>query len=207
MIDAFNNDRDIHTETAIRAFNDASRRADGKTKNFQLVYGGGSEEDKELMFKIYPQIKSWSDRQYDEFESIGTARSMFGRMMTIGEGGNLSEFRQEHKKQFEDLARSGMSLKIQGSCAEICKIGMTKVWKYIKDSDIKMVLQVHDEIVLEVPDDLVQDAADLMYDNMKYSDGLLLTMPIEVKVGDNWNEMIKIKHSSQQPATKTVVAV
>jgi DNA polymerase-1 len=88
--------------------------------------------------------------------------------------------------------RMAISTHIQGSSAEIIKILMRRVWDRMHDTEIKMVLQVHDELVFEVPIPIVNDFCQYLYRNMRY-DELSLPFVVEVKVGDNWGDMKTVK--------------
>ena len=88
--------------------------------------------------------------------------------------------------------RMAISTMIQGSSAEIVKILMRRVWEGMHDTDIKMVLQVHDELVFEVPIPLVDYFAQWLYKTMRY-DELSVPFVTEVKVGKNWGEMSSVK--------------
>jgi DNA polymerase-1 len=78
------------------------------------------------------------------------------------------------------------------SSAEVIKILMRRVWDRMHDTEIKMVLQVHDELVFEVPIPIVNDFCQYLYRNMRY-DELSLPFVVEVKVGDNWGDMKTVK--------------
>jgi DNA polymerase-1 len=186
MLDAFKAGRDIHTETAIRIYHDALRRAEGKTKNFQIVYGGGPEEEQEMMFEAYPEIRTWTNSMRNEFEILGYARTHYGRREHLG---NFSSMKP---KEIDHACRQGISVMDQGSCSEYLKIGMRKIWEQIKDSDIKMLLQVHDELVFEVPNERVKDMYFLLHEAMTYKE-LEIPLTIDVSVGPNWTQQEKIK--------------
>lgn len=187
MLEAFLQGRDIHVETAIRIFNDAKRRADGKTKNFQLIYGGGSEEDQEALFSAYPEIRTWTNKIQHEMEVLGYARTHHGRIEHLGNMEYMNDKEKEH------LFRKGISLMDQGSCSEYTKIGMRKVWDNIRsDSSIKMLLQVHDELVFEVPYERVRDVYYLLHEAMTYN-GLQIPLTVDVSVGPSWSEQSEIK--------------
>ncbi len=186
LLDAFKEGRDIHEETAIRIYNDIKRRPDGKTDNFRLIYGGGSEKDQEKLFGAYPEVKAWTDSMTHDFEQLGYAKTHYGRKEHLGNFSTMSSKMKGH------ACRQGISLMDQGSCAEYLKIGMVKIWKQIKNSDIKMLLQVHDELVFEVPAKDVKDMYHLMHETLTYRE-LEIPLTIDISVGPSWTEQEKLK--------------
>lgn len=185
LLDAFREGRDIHTETAVRAYDDPERRRDGKTLNFKLIYGGGDQEAQDLLFKIYPEVKKWTDSMFHEFEILGYARTHHGRRRHLG------NFERMNGKEMAHACREGISTMDQGSCAEYLKIGMRKVWNEIHDSDIKMLLQVHDELVFECPNKDIPDLVDILKRDLTYNE-LQIPLTVSVSVGDNWADTEKI---------------
>jgi DNA polymerase-1 len=186
MLDAFKAGRDIHTETAIRMFHDETRRAEGKTRNFKLVYGGGTEEEQKALFEAYPEVKIWTDSMRSEFEILGYARTDYGRRSHLG---NFSRMTQ---KEIGEACRQGISVMDQGSCSEYLKIGSRKTWNETHDSDTLQILSVHDEQVLEVPEEEVIEKAKMLSECMYYSK-LQIPLPAEISVGLNWTEQVKLK--------------
>ncbi len=191
LLDAFKEGRDIHEETAIRIFKDIKQRPKGKTKNFQLIYGGGSEADQKMLFDAYPEVKTWTEKMASEFELMGYAKTHYGRREHLGNFETMSGKEKAH------ACRQGISVMDQGSCSEYMKLGMTKVWERIgrtllKDPEVRMVLQVHDELVLEVPAKRVKDMYYLLHEAMTYNE-LELPLTIDISVGPNWTEQSELK--------------
>jgi DNA polymerase-1 len=186
MLAAFRAGRDIHMETAMLVWGDPKRRPDAKTLNFQIVYGGGEEKNIALLKAAYPGVFAWIERASREARECHSARTLFGRLRSIDELKDPRDWMQEHGE------RMAISTMIQGSSAEIVKILMRRVWEGMHDTDIKMVLQVHDELVFEVPIPLVDYFAQWLYKTMRY-DELSVPFVTEVKVGKNWGEMSSVK--------------
>jgi DNA polymerase-1 len=194
LIEAFRAGRDIHTETAIRAYGSGKRRFDGKTLNYQTIFGGGSQKNQDAFFRAYPGVKEWTVKTQRQARENLYIRTMFGRIRVIDEyvqvqdnyhySGYLDSKKQAHGD------RETISTVIQGSTAEIVKIGMAKCWKVLRNSGIKFPLQVHDEFVLEVPDKLVPEVAKVMYDTMCYHE-LSVPITVSILVGKNWGQMGK----------------
>jgi len=186
LLDAFRDGRDVHKETAVRAYNDPDRRPDGKTLNFKLVYGGGTPEEQKILFEIYPEVKTWTDSMLHEFEILGYARTHHGRKRHLGNFDRMSG------KEVAHACREGISTMDQGSCAEYLKIGMRKIWNEIHDSDIKMLLQVHDELLLECPNKDVPELVDSLRRNLTYNE-LQIPLTVSISVGENWAETTDIE--------------
>lgn len=185
MLDAFKEDRDIHRETAIRMYKDESRRAEGKTQNFRLIYGGGSEEDQRLLFEAYPEVKTWTESMVKEFEVLGYARTMRGRREHLG------NFDRMRRKEIEHAHRAGVSLMDQGSCSEVMKEAMVRVWEQVKHSDVKMLLQVHDELVLECPEKDIKEVYFMLHKEMTFNE-MQIPLNIDVSVGKSWGGAEKV---------------
>ena len=184
MLNAFREGRDIHMETAVRAYGPNASRADGKTMNFKLVYGGGDAETQKILFDAYPQIKTWSDKMMVEFELFGYAKTDNGRRRHLGNFATMTNKERAHGH------REGLSLMNQGSCSEYLKGSMAKLHKHIRSTDTKMQLQVHDELVFNVPNKMLHDFIPMLRGDMLY-DKLQIPMPAEISTGANWGQTVE----------------
>lgn len=186
MLDAFRSGRDIHIETALRAYGDAEERRKAKTLNYQIQYGGGDEKNKAAFYNAYPGVLSWTERTQSEARELGYVRTLFKRKRT------LPEIKSTYGKEREHGEREAISTIIQGSSAEVVKIGMTRVWGDTKNnSEIEGVLQVHDEAVYEVADKIVDEFAHYVSPRMRY-DELEVPITYTVSVGKNWGQMVEL---------------
>ncbi len=187
LLAAFRAGMDIHTETAIHAFNDAKRRPEGKTLNFKLIFMGGTKTEREMLFKLYPRVREWTRETALMLRENMYAKTLGGRIRTIDE---LDPYQSQ--KVIAHGVREGISTMIQGSSAEEVKKGMARAHAQTKNSDIKEVLQVHDEVVYQVPNNMVNDLIDTVFRTYPTNE-LSIPLTIDVKVGDNWGEMKEIK--------------
>jgi len=199
MIQAFLDGRDIHEETAIRAFNNAKRRSEGKTLNFKIYYGGGARRDREILEKAYPLTFRWIKLASMKARLDLYAKTLGGRIRTIPE--------LEHDRpswMIKHGEREAISTIVQGSSAEEVKKGMTRVWKVLGNSVVKCVLQVHDEAVYEVPDSDIDEVAHILRKEL-YTDEYSVPLTVSVSVGENWGEMKELKEGERwaQISTKT----
>jgi len=184
LIDAFNNNEDVHLKTAVEVFGSPEYRPQAKTLHYQLVYGGGVEEHVQMFFDKYPEIRTWIERMHKQFEILGYVRTMCGRKR------NLGNFERMGAEEIAHAKREGISTIVQGSCSEVMKLGMHKVWQEVRNSDILMILQVHDELEFDLPRKRVPDLVDILDRNLVYRE-LQVPLTISVSVGDNWGETVK----------------
>ena len=186
LLAAFKAGEDIHSATAIRVYGSKDERPKAKTLNFRITYGGGDPKDRDAFFEMYPGALKWIKRTTAEAREAGYVRTIGGRIRDIPELWSSNPKVQQHGD------REVISTIIQGSTAEVMKIGTTRAWKELKDTDTKGVLQVHDEAVYEVPKGDVDEVADILRKTMTYNEWAL---PITgtISVGKNWGEMKEIE--------------
>ncbi len=182
LIDAFLSGRDIHTETAIRAFNSAKERFKGKTLNYQVTFGGGKRNERQKFFDAYPQAAEWIRRESLAATENGYAKTRHGRIRL------LPEIQSEFAKVAAHGQREAISTIVQGSSAEEVFRGMIKVWEIFHDTEARMLLQVHDELVLEAPENIVGDVIPLLKEALTCND-YVIPLTVTVKVGKNWRDL------------------
>lgn len=204
LIEAFRNNLDIHTRTASEIFNipidkvtpDIRRIA--KTVNFGVIYGispfGLSEtlsisrdEAKkyiEQYFKRHTGVKSYIEKTLDEARNKGYAATLFGRRRAIPE---IKSKNSNIRQQGERLA---INSPIQGTAADIIKIAMINIWKKIKDIGLKtkMILQVHDELLFELPAQELIIVKDIIKKDMEEVAELQAPLSVNINYGKNWAE-------------------
>ncbi|MEO0289801.1 MAG: DNA polymerase I [candidate division WOR-3 bacterium] len=200
MIEAFIKGRDIHAETAKNILGKVSiteeDRRKAKTINFGIFYGlspyGLSkelsisyEEAEEVIrdyFRAYPKVKEWIDYTIREATEKGEVRTIFGRKRKIFE---LFHPKREVREQGERMA---VNTPVQGSAADIIKLAMINIYKeVIKNSkDIKLVLQLHDELIFEVKEEKVDDFLIVLKNCMEKVYNLKVPLEVKVGVGRNW---------------------
>ncbi len=204
MQDAFINDEDIHTITASQVFNvppflvTDTMRSRAKTVNFGIIYGQSEfslagdlkisrKEAKEYIdsyFEHYSGVKEYMDKTIEDAKRDLYVTTLFNRRRHIPElaakNFNLRSFGE----------RAAMNTPIQGTAADIIKIAMVKVSKALKNKcpEAKLILQIHDELICEVPDDKAQLAADILKTEMENAVKLNVPLKADVKVGKSWYE-------------------
>lgn len=204
LIEAYNSDADIHRITASKVFHipfeevTPNQRRDAKAVNFGLVYGissfglsqdlGISRKEAgqyiEEYFITYPGVKKFLDDTVAEAKEKGYVTTLYGRRRPIPELSN-SNFMM---RQFGE--RVAMNSPLQGTAADIMKIAMIKVYEALKTEglDAKIIVQVHDELLLEVKKDVEEKATELLAREMKHAADLAVSLEVDVHSGINWYE-------------------
>ncbi len=204
LIEAYRMDQDIHRITAAKVFHtpfeevtDLQRR-NAKAVNFGIVYGISSfglsqdlsiskkeaAEYIEQYFATYPKVKEFLDGLVRDAKEKGYITTMFGRRRPIPELSS-SNFMQ---RSFGE--RVAMNSPIQGTAADIIKIAMIRVWKALRDAGLrsKLILQVHDELVIETYLEEEEQVRQILTENMKSAAELAVTLEIDLHTGMNWYE-------------------
>lgn len=204
LIEAYNSAQDIHAITASQVFHvpldevTKTQRSNAKAVNFGIIYGISSfglsqdlsisrkeaGEYIERYFATYPNIKEFLDGLVSSAKEKGYSVTMFDRRRPIPEL-NSSAFMQ---RQFGE--RIAMNSPIQGTAADIIKIAMIKVSRALKEQKLKskMILQVHDELLIETYEDEIETVRKLLKDNMTQAANLKVALETDINAGANWLE-------------------
>lgn len=202
MIYAFNSGMDIHTMTASQVFNVPAEmvtpelRKRAKAVNFGIVYGIGDfslakdlhitkKEAKayiDTYFLTYPDVHSFIRELIENAKQNGYAETMFGRRRYIPE----IQSKNFNIRSFGE--RVAMNSPIQGSAADIIKIAMIKVFKALKESkiDAKLILQVHDELIIEAHRSCAERAKEILQREMESAVKLLAPLTADAGIGSTW---------------------
>ena len=204
LIHAFKNGLDIHKATAAEVFggevSDVSddHRRSAKAINFGLIYGmsafglsrqlnisrGAAQDYIDLYFNRYPGVKDYMDRTRALAADQGYVETIFGRRLY------LPEIRASNFQRRQAAERTAINAPMQGTAADIIKKAMITVhgWLASSNLDTRMTMQVHDELVLEVPEGNVQEVASGVEKLMSGAVELCIPLVVEAGVGDNWDE-------------------
>lgn len=204
LIEAYKNAQDIHRTTASQVFHipfeevTETQRRNAKAVNFGIVYGISSfglsqglsitrteaQEYIEHYFETFPGIKAFLDETVAFAKANGYVTTMFGRRRPIPEL-TAANYMQ---RQFGE--RVAMNSPIQGTAADIMKIAMIRVEKALSDAGLeaKIVLQVHDELLVEVPESEIEAAEKIIREQMEGAADLSVDLKCDVGVGSNWYE-------------------
>ena len=202
LIEAYKQDADIHRITASKVFHtplhevtDLQRR-NAKAVNFGIVYGissFGLSQDLSInrkeaegyiraYFEQYPKVKEFLDKTVADAEEDGYVTTMFGRRRP------LPEILSSNFMQRSFGKRVAMNAPIQGSAADIMKIAMIRVWEELKKQNLesRILIQVHDELLLEVKEEEVEKVERILVEGMKNAADLLVDMEVDVHCGNDW---------------------
>jgi DNA polymerase-1 len=204
LINAFQKGEDFHTETASMVFEvpidemTPEVRNHAKAINYGIVYGLSSYglsqqldisiEDAasfiEAYFSSYPMIKAWIDQEVEIARERGYTKTLLNRRRY------MPEIRSRNKDEREFGERIAMNSPIQGTAADMIKVAMIEVDREIQRRNLKskMILQIHDELVFEVPEDEIEEVSHLAQDTMSKALSLNLPVVVDIGVGANWYE-------------------
>lgn len=202
LIETFNNDEDIHTRTAMDVFNlskdqlTSEYRRKAKAVNFGIIYGisdwGLSEqissspvEAKQIIttfYEKYPEVKDYFTKVIQSCKELGYSSTLYGRRRYIPDitspNYNVREFGK----------RAAMNASIQGTGADIIKIAMIKIDKFLKENNYKtkMVLQIHDELIFRIPQEEKDIMPSLLKDLMENCVQLKVKLKVDGSIAKTW---------------------
>lgn len=204
LIEAFNMGIDIHTRTASELYGfpldkvTADMRRTAKTVNFGVIYGMSSfglsealnidrrDADKYIRqyFERHPGVKDYIAKILAKAKEKGYVTTLFGRKRPVPE---LSSHNKNIRQQGERLA---VNSPIQGTAADIIKLAMISIRKTFHKEKIraKMVLQIHDELLFEVPESELEAVMDIVRKNMEEAVSLSVPVKVDIGYGKNWAE-------------------
>jgi DNA polymerase-1 len=207
LIAAFEADRDVHQATAAEVFGvplsevSTDQRRSAKAINFGLIYGmsafglarqlgiGRNEAQQyvDLYFERYPGVKAYMDRTREGARETGYVETVFGRRLY------LPEIRSRNRALQQYAERSAINAPMQGTAADLIKLAMIAVDRWCEEEgrdDARLIMQVHDELVLEVRQDAVERVTAAVRERMVAAGQGALRVPLKVDVGRgmNWDE-------------------
>jgi len=204
LLDAFADDRDIHRATAAEVFDtelddvtDEQRRS-AKAINFGLIYGMSAfglakqlnigryeaQDYVDLYFDRYPGVKRYMDKTREQARELGYVETVFGRRLYLPD----INARQSQRRQYAE--RSAINAPMQGTAADIIKRAMLAVadWLHQERPDARLIMQVHDELVLEVASNDQRAVTEHVRKLMSAAAQLDVTLKVDVGCGENWDE-------------------
>ena len=203
LTNAFLNDIDIHSVTASKIFGveieevTKEQRRKAKTVNFGIVYGQtryglaqtldiSPYEAQELInkyFETYPKISQYINSTLEFAQSNGYVETLYGRKRYLG-----VQLNSRNAKIREFAQRAAINAPLQGTGADIIKIAMVDFYNKLKKYKSKIILQIHDELVLEVKKDELEDIKKLVVESMELNQPLSVPLKVEVAFGKTWKE-------------------
>jgi len=204
LLTAFQQGKDIHSATAAEIFNvlldkvEPNQRRSAKAINFGLIYGmsafglakqlgvnrGEAQEYIDLYFTRYPGVKEFMDRMRAEAHEQGYVETLFGRRLYL----NDINARNAQRRQYAE--RAAINAPMQGTAADIIKLSMIRCheWLQQNDIDVRMIMQVHDELVFEVRTEQLDTAKTGINACMSAAAELAVPLIVDIGVGDNWDQ-------------------
>jgi len=204
LVEAFNNNVDVHSATAAQMFGtpldevSKDQRRNAKAINFGLIYGMSAfglakqidvsrteaREYIDAYFENYPGVLEYMDSTKEKAKELGFVETIEGRRLYLPQVNAKNKILQQH------ALRTAINAPMQGSSADIIKKAMLDIQAWIdsEENGVKMLMQVHDELVFEIPTDKAQAYAEVI--RIKMEDAVALDIPLVVDVGiaDNWQE-------------------
>ncbi|NLZ71015.1 MAG: DNA polymerase I [Clostridiaceae bacterium] len=205
LINAFKQNLDIHTNTAVKIFNKepdditSKERSLAKTVNFSIVYGvsayGLSQDLKssvdeaksyiDAYYENYPKVKPYLESLISSAKENGYVETLYGRRRYIAE----LKSKQFFTRSFGE--RAAMNAPLQGTAADLIKLAMVKIHQKLKDLDYeaKIILQVHDELILEVPEKEINEVKKILQSEMENVVKLHVPLKVDIASGKSWAEI------------------
>ncbi len=204
LIEIFSEDRDIHAETARRVFGDSlfvpaeEQRRRAKIINFSIIYGAGAFSLARELQSSTAEAQDFIDRYYDRFPKVkefleakvreakerGFSETLFGRKRPV------PELQMADRNIQQAGRRIALNTPIQGTAADLMKAAMIDVWREMKRRALRsrMILQVHDELVFEVPPGERKDMEGLVRESLEGACKLKVPLKVHLGWGPNWAE-------------------
>jgi DNA polymerase-1 len=205
LIDALNKGEDIHTFTAKNIFDIdkdenvlPEMRRTAKIVNFGIMYGAGpfrlskeldisfgeAKKIKDAYFSKYKGIEDYIARSKVLIKSEKSVQTLLGRKRAVWDSDSQNKIRRDAAE------RMAINMPIQGTAAEMIKLAMIKIYKDLKDKNLKskLILQVHDELLLEVHKDEIDYISEMVIKNMKNAIQLDVPVEIDCGFGPSWFE-------------------
>ena len=199
---AFFDDQDIHKLTAGNVFNvnldkvTPAMRQLGKTLNFGIIYGIGADafartaglsrgEARDFIdeyFSDFPKVRIWQEEVKEQARTLGFVKNLNGRRRLFLEMASPAS-RYQHEEE-----RAAINMPIQSLAADIIKMAMIKTFSL--GDGVNLLLSIHDELLFEIKDDILNKTADLIKKTMEGVFKLDVPLKVDVKIGKNWGELI-----------------
>ncbi len=204
LLQAFAADRDVHQATAAEVFGvpleavTPDQRRSAKAINFGLIYGmsafglarqlkigrGDAQKYVELYFERYPGVKRYMDETRRQARESGFVETVFGRRLY------LPDIRSRNQAERQYAERSAINAPMQGTAADIIKLAMIDVDRWLQGTatGARLIMQVHDELILEVPAEAVDAVVQQLRLRMANAASLKVPLKVDIGCGANWDE-------------------
>jgi DNA polymerase-1 len=209
LLRAFQEGMDIHRQTAAAVFNihpelvSAEMRRQAKVINFGIIYGMSafglakqlgvgnrlSQEFIQRYFARHPQVKAYLDQTLEEARRLGWVTTLLGRRR------HFPQINSSNRLVRQEAERSAMNTPLQGTAADIIKKAMLEVEAALKQANLsaRMLLQLHDELLLEAPREELQQTAKVVRQAMEEVVSLKIPLVVDLRAGNNWGDMYSLE--------------
>ncbi len=202
LLEIFKKGMDIHTQTAVKLFNmhpamvDHNARRMAKTINFGILYGMGAlslskqlniskqkaEDIIEKYFDRFPKVRNFINSAIEYAEKNGFSETYFKRRRYFPNINSKNSYMASFEK------RAAVNMKIQGTAADIIKMAMIKLDDKLKGLDADIIMQVHDELLIETKKDIADNVKLIIKDAMENVVNFTTPLNVSIKIADNWLE-------------------
>ncbi|RXJ88312.1 DNA polymerase I [Arcobacter sp. CECT 8983] len=200
LVDAFNNNLDIHHQTAVKIFGEKEakeKRSIAKSINFGLLYGMGSRKLADTLGISTKEAKQYIESYFkafvsvkDYFKSVEDAALENGYVETLLKRRRLFDFDSANAMMKAAYLRESVNTLFQGSAADLIKLSMIKIFNEFKDNeDIRMLLQIHDELIFEIKESEVDKITNKLVEIMENIYSLKIPLKVSKSVGNTWQEL------------------
>lgn len=200
LVEAFENDLDIHYQTAVKIFgeeNAKEKRGIAKSINFGLLYGMGSKKLGETLGIPSKEAKQYIDSYFEAFKSVKDYLKSIedfahinGYVKTLLNRKRLFDFNSANAMMKAAYLREAVNTLFQGSAADLIKLAMINIYQKYKDNEnIKLLLQIHDELVFEVKDEFVEEITFSIKNIMENIYKLNVPLKVSLSVGSSWKDL------------------
>jgi DNA polymerase-1 len=205
LVEAYRRGDDVHTLTASQVFGvpplmvTPDHRRQAKVVNFGIVYGlspfglsqnlgiepGEAKQFIAAYFEKYSGVRAFIDKTLEEARRALKVKTLFGRVRPI------PDINSKNANQRGFAERTAVNTPLQGTAADLIKIAMIRIDAALRERGLKsrMTLQVHDELVFEVPENEVEIMQPLVREHMEKVHGLAVPLQVEMGVGPNWRDL------------------
>ena len=205
LIQAFNSGEDIHAETAAKIFGvplnvvTKEQRSKAKAVNFGIVYGQTryglasvlnisnveAQTFIDKYFETYPKVKSYMENSVQDAYRFGYTKTMYGRKRYL-----LDELMSSNHNIKEFAQRAAINTPLQGAASDLIKLAMIDLAKKLKENNLKskMIMQVHDELILETYKDELDNVCELVKTAMELEQPLKVPLVVDFAYGSSWME-------------------
>jgi DNA polymerase I len=200
LVDAFNNDLDIHYQTAVKIFGEdeaKDKRSIAKSINFGLLYGMGSKKlgdtlgisSKDAKIYIESYFKAFKSVK-DYLKSIEDFAHINGYIKTLLNRKRLFDFQNANAMVKAAYLREAVNTMFQGSAADLIKLSMVEIHKkYKNNNNVRMLLQIHDELIFEIKEDIADEIIKELKEIMENVYKLNIPLKVSVARGNSWQKL------------------